>query len=213
MDGYDGVMILANAVTKAGSTNSDAVAAALASTDYTGPGGHVVFLSNHNPTVGPGYLTGTIYQITVSGSDYPLQHCLAIKRVQFYRSQSSHWTTLPLKSNSSTYSPLHFFPFFLRVTRVSFTPVWTIPLTYFRNKLRPHNQPTSRRPLADLRSHEQRQHISRRILHAWGLPNLLRRQQPPPPNCRQHRIRFRRCFRYWTGFSLRFDSEENVGVK
>ena len=69
MDGYDGVMILANAVTKAGSTDSDAVANALTSTDYTGPGGHVVFLGNHNPTVGPGYLTGTIYQITVTGSD------------------------------------------------------------------------------------------------------------------------------------------------
>ena len=69
MDGYDGVMILANAITAAGSTNSDAVASALASTDYTGPGGHVVFLANHNPTVGPGYLTGTIYQITVSGTD------------------------------------------------------------------------------------------------------------------------------------------------
>jgi len=69
MDGYDGVMILANAVTKAGSTDSDAVANALTSTDYTGPGGHVVFLGNHNPTVGPGYLTGTIYQIIVTGSD------------------------------------------------------------------------------------------------------------------------------------------------
>jgi branched-chain amino acid transport system substrate-binding protein len=69
MDGYDGVMILANAVTKAGSTDSDAVANALSSTDYTGPGGHVVFLGNHNPTVGPGYLTGTIYQITVTGTD------------------------------------------------------------------------------------------------------------------------------------------------
>jgi len=69
MDGYDGVMILANAVTKAGSTDSDAVANALATTDFTGPGGHVVFLGNHNPTVGPGYLTGTIYQITVTGTD------------------------------------------------------------------------------------------------------------------------------------------------
>jgi len=69
MDGYDGVMILANAVNKAGSTNSDAVANALASTDYTGPGGHVVFLSNHNPTVGPGYLTGTIYQIVVTNNE------------------------------------------------------------------------------------------------------------------------------------------------
>jgi branched-chain amino acid transport system substrate-binding protein len=69
MDGYDGVMILANAVTKAGSTDSDAVAGALASTDFTGPGGHVVFLSNHNPTVGSGYLTGTIYQIVVTGNN------------------------------------------------------------------------------------------------------------------------------------------------
>jgi len=69
MDGYDGVMILANAVIKAGSTDSDAVANALTSTDYTGPGGHVVFLGNHNPTIGPGYLTGTIYQITVTGSN------------------------------------------------------------------------------------------------------------------------------------------------
>jgi len=69
MDGYDGVMILANAITKAGSTNSDAVASALSTTNYTGPGGHVVFLANHNPTVGPGYLTGTIYQITVNGTE------------------------------------------------------------------------------------------------------------------------------------------------
>lgn len=69
MDGYDGVMVLANAVTKAGSTDSDAVANALTSTDYTGPGGHVIFLGNHNPTVGPGYLTGTIYQIVVTGTD------------------------------------------------------------------------------------------------------------------------------------------------
>ncbi|HUK50510.1 MAG TPA: ABC transporter substrate-binding protein [Terriglobales bacterium] len=69
MDGYDGVMILANAVNKAGSTDSDAVANALSSTDYTGPGGHVVFLSNHNPTVGDGYLTGTIYQIVVTGNE------------------------------------------------------------------------------------------------------------------------------------------------
>jgi len=68
MDGYDGVMILANAVNKAGSTNPDAVANALTSTDYTGPGGHVIFLSNHNPTVGPGYLTGTIYQIVVTNN-------------------------------------------------------------------------------------------------------------------------------------------------
>lgn len=73
MDGYDGVMILANAVTKAGSTDSDAVANALTSTDFTGPGGHVVFLGNHNPTVGDGYLTGTIYQITVTGSDIHYQ--------------------------------------------------------------------------------------------------------------------------------------------
>jgi len=73
MDGYDGVMILANAVTKAGSTNPDAVAAALSSTDYTGPGGHVVFLSNHNPMVGNGYLTGTIYQITVTNNEIHYQ--------------------------------------------------------------------------------------------------------------------------------------------
>jgi branched-chain amino acid transport system substrate-binding protein len=73
MDGYDGVMILANAVTKAGSTDPDAVANALTSTDYTGPGGHVVFLSNHNPTIGEGYLTGTIYQIRVTGNDISYQ--------------------------------------------------------------------------------------------------------------------------------------------
>jgi len=73
MDGYDGVMILANAVTKAGSTDSDAVATALSSTDYTGPGRHVIFLSNHNPTLGPGFLTGTIYQITVTNNDIHYQ--------------------------------------------------------------------------------------------------------------------------------------------
>src|SRR5208282_5144830 len=73
MDGYDGVMILANVVTKAGSINSDAVVTALKSTDYTGPGGHVVFLGNNNPTVGDGYLTGTILQITVTGSTIKYQ--------------------------------------------------------------------------------------------------------------------------------------------
>ncbi len=73
MDGYDGVMILTNAVTQAGSTNPDAVATALSSTNYTGPGGHVVFLSNHNPTVGNGYLTGTIYQITVTNNEIHYQ--------------------------------------------------------------------------------------------------------------------------------------------
>ena len=69
MDGYDGVMILANAVNKAGTTDPDAVATALSSTNYTGPGGHVVFLNNHNPTVGPGYLTGTIYQIQLTNNE------------------------------------------------------------------------------------------------------------------------------------------------
>jgi len=73
MDGYDGVMILANAATQAGSINPDAVATALSSTNYTGPGGHVVFLSNHNPTVGNGYLTGTIYQITVTNNEIHYQ--------------------------------------------------------------------------------------------------------------------------------------------
>jgi branched-chain amino acid transport system substrate-binding protein len=69
MDGYDGVMILANAITKAGTLDSDAVASALTTTDYTGPGGHIVFQSTHNPTVGLGYLAGTIYQIRVSGTE------------------------------------------------------------------------------------------------------------------------------------------------
>lgn len=64
-DAYQGVIVLANAINQAGTLNATAVAAALMQTNYTGPGGHLVFQSNHNPTEGPGYYIGTIYQTTV----------------------------------------------------------------------------------------------------------------------------------------------------
>jgi branched-chain amino acid transport system substrate-binding protein len=64
-DAYDGVMVLVQAIERAGSLNTTAVAKALMETNYVGPGGHIVFQDNHNPIIGPGYLTGTMYQVTV----------------------------------------------------------------------------------------------------------------------------------------------------
>jgi len=64
-DAYDAVMILAGAIQGAGTTNTTAVARAMMATDYTGPGGHVVFTPQHTPVVGYGYKTGTIYQVVI----------------------------------------------------------------------------------------------------------------------------------------------------
>jgi len=64
-DGYDGMMVLAMAINRAGTTNTTAVANALMQTYYTGPAGIIKFAPDHEPLVGPGYLTGTLYQVRV----------------------------------------------------------------------------------------------------------------------------------------------------
>ena len=68
MDAYASVMMLAQAIKNAGSLNTDKVASSLAAVEYLGPGGVYKFQSNHNPYIGTGYLTGTIYQVAVSNS-------------------------------------------------------------------------------------------------------------------------------------------------
>ena len=65
MDAYAGVMMLYQAIKSANSLNPDTVASALTSVSYLGPGGKYSFQSNHNPVIGTGYLTGTIYQVNV----------------------------------------------------------------------------------------------------------------------------------------------------
>jgi branched-chain amino acid transport system substrate-binding protein len=47
--GYDAAMIMFDAIERAGSTDSDAIIAALVDTDYTGITGHVTFDENRNP--------------------------------------------------------------------------------------------------------------------------------------------------------------------
>jgi len=69
-DAYDGVMVLAQAIIRAGTyTNTTQVAEAMMQTNYAGPGGHIMFESNHNPVIGSGYLTGTIYQTIVKNGN------------------------------------------------------------------------------------------------------------------------------------------------
>lgn len=55
---YGAIHILAEALTRAGTTNVDAVVRALEATDYTGPTGRIVFDRTHDVTWGPGYTTG-----------------------------------------------------------------------------------------------------------------------------------------------------------
>jgi branched-chain amino acid transport system substrate-binding protein len=66
-DAYDGVMVLAQAIKRAGSLEPDAVANALMKTDWSGVGGRRAFESNHNPKVGLEYICGTVYQVFVEG--------------------------------------------------------------------------------------------------------------------------------------------------
>lgn len=68
-DAYDAVEALAIAITKAGTTNTTQVSAALEQTNYVGPGGHVVFTSVHGPVIGPNYYTGSITQIIYRSSN------------------------------------------------------------------------------------------------------------------------------------------------
>lgn len=67
-DAYATVYMLTQAIKQAGSTNTDAVASALASQTFLGPGGFYAFTSTHNAKVGAGYLSGTLYQVKVDSS-------------------------------------------------------------------------------------------------------------------------------------------------
>ncbi len=64
---YDEVYMIADAVRRAGSTDSDKLVAAMEATDYIGTVGRVAFLSKGDPHVhglktGPGYITGLMLQ-------------------------------------------------------------------------------------------------------------------------------------------------------
>jgi branched-chain amino acid transport system substrate-binding protein len=60
--GYDSLMILVDALKRAGSTDWDAVNAALAKTDYTGLWGRYVFGSSHFTLWGADYLSAGMLQ-------------------------------------------------------------------------------------------------------------------------------------------------------
>jgi len=55
---YDAVMILADAITKAGSLDPDKLVPVIEKTDRTGAPGRMVFDQTHDITWGPGYVTG-----------------------------------------------------------------------------------------------------------------------------------------------------------
>lgn len=56
---YDAILILADALQRAGTLDTDAVIKALEATDYVGTSGRVVFDETHDVVWGPGYVTGT----------------------------------------------------------------------------------------------------------------------------------------------------------
>ncbi len=55
---YDAILVLAEAIKKAGTLDPDALASGLEKTDFAGTAGRIVFTSDHDVTWGPGYLTG-----------------------------------------------------------------------------------------------------------------------------------------------------------
>jgi branched-chain amino acid transport system substrate-binding protein len=64
---YDDVYMIAAAIRRAGSTDSDKLVTALEATDYVGTIGRVKFLPKGDPhvhglTIGPGYITGLMLQ-------------------------------------------------------------------------------------------------------------------------------------------------------
>jgi branched-chain amino acid transport system substrate-binding protein len=64
---YDDVYMIADAIRRAGSTDSDKLVTALEATDYVGTIGRVKFLPKGDPhvhglTIGPGYITGLMLQ-------------------------------------------------------------------------------------------------------------------------------------------------------
>lgn len=66
-DTYSAIIILSQAVQRAGTLNTTAIVNALLQTNYVGPDGHVVMQSNHAPQVGTNYLSGTLYQWQLTG--------------------------------------------------------------------------------------------------------------------------------------------------
>jgi branched-chain amino acid transport system substrate-binding protein len=59
---YDGVYILADAIKRAGSLDSDALVKALEATDYVGVSGRIKFGKNHDPEAGPEFVPFTYIQ-------------------------------------------------------------------------------------------------------------------------------------------------------
>ncbi len=59
---YDGVYILADAIKRAGSLNSDALVTALEATDHVGVSGRIKFSKRHDPEAGPEFVPFTYIQ-------------------------------------------------------------------------------------------------------------------------------------------------------
>lgn len=59
---YDGVYILADAIRRAGSLDSDALVKTLEATDYVGVAGRIKFLKRHDPESGPDFVPFTYVQ-------------------------------------------------------------------------------------------------------------------------------------------------------
>ncbi|HEX7928945.1 MAG TPA: ABC transporter substrate-binding protein [bacterium] len=59
---YDAVMVLRAAIEQAATVNADALVAALEKTDMPATFGRLVFDKRHDPTFGPGYITGIAVQ-------------------------------------------------------------------------------------------------------------------------------------------------------
>jgi branched-chain amino acid transport system substrate-binding protein len=59
---YDGVHILADAITRAGGLNSEALVKALEATDHVGVSGRIKFGKNHDPEAGPEFVPFTYIQ-------------------------------------------------------------------------------------------------------------------------------------------------------
>ena len=59
---YDGVYILADAIKRAGSLDSDALVKALEATDFVGVSGRIKFLKRHDPEAGPDFVPFTYVQ-------------------------------------------------------------------------------------------------------------------------------------------------------
>jgi len=64
---YDAIQMLALAIQAAGSTNTTQVANAFAAIHYFGPSGNYAFEPDHIGTLGVGFLTGNLEQLTVTG--------------------------------------------------------------------------------------------------------------------------------------------------